>query len=539
MKKALCFAAAVLAAATVFTACSRYLKIGFNKYTRVYLPGLTYSGEGDCYSLYASDNSRFFTAGSRTYFFAPSPADVNGKVSPALMYLQKNSTKAEAVCTDPDCVHNDRVYFTKRCILCDISDYRYTAVNSGKLYFARANRENRDGGFDYCHSDGTDLSDADTETFLSQSFWSAGDEKEVPWDIIAYDLATGEYEVLYSVPAGGYLDRVVYHDGSLYFTETYYARRGNLKNTGDDADYFYFTDTDTDKEGIRRRARHFYTHLTLRREKTEYYGRLISDPSSGVTSEPANCGADLVNIRYNRKYLVGEDGCLNEKVYAVKRYDLTGKTVTDVIPELEYEPEEILPWEGRLYFRDREKLWYADASSGQAVELLNFRKNGIDPSTVSSIQLDSPTDTLWFMTEGGIGRVEIYDDRGLYLGAVPLDTYGAISAYQLTADGIYVLTGSGTVCYVRWNEVSRGIMNPIYQPADAELGAASVNVFGKYVYINLEHSDGKGLYYEYYRLKLEVFVTEHESVDADTPGAGIGKYEIEVTSETITGTRKF
>lgn len=73
MKKLLGFAAAFLAAVTILTSCSRYLKIGFNKYTRVYLPGLTYSGEGDCYSLYASDNSRFFRAGSRTYFFAPSP----------------------------------------------------------------------------------------------------------------------------------------------------------------------------------------------------------------------------------------------------------------------------------------------------------------------------------------------------------------------------------------------------------------------------------------------------------------------------------
>lgn len=68
MKKLLGFAAAFLTAATVLTSCSRYLKIGFTNIPGVYLPGLTYSGEGDCYSLYASDNSRFFRAGSRTYF---------------------------------------------------------------------------------------------------------------------------------------------------------------------------------------------------------------------------------------------------------------------------------------------------------------------------------------------------------------------------------------------------------------------------------------------------------------------------------------
>lgn len=537
MKKLLTFAAAFLTAATVLTSCSRYLKIGFNKYTRVYLPGLTYSGEGDCYSLYASDNSRFFRAGSRTYFFAPSPADVNGKVSPALVFLQKNSIKAEPVCTDPECVHNDRVNFTKRCILCDISDYRYTAVNEGKLYFARANRENRDGGFDYCHSDGTDLSEADTETFLGQSFWTSGDEREVPWEIISYDLATGEHEVIYSVPAGQYLDRAVYHDGSLYFTETYYARRANLKNTGDDADFFYFTDTDTDTEGITYPARHFYTHLTLRREKTDYYLRLINDPESGVTEEPANTGANLVNLRYNRKYYVDDDGCLNEKVYAVKRYDLKGKTLSDVIPELKYEPEELLAWEGRLYTFDRERLYFIDISSGQTVTLLDFAENGIDQTGVSSLQLDSPTDMLWFRNGGAVSRLKVYEDRGVYYGEPPLGAEGELSGYQLTADGIYVLTVPGGVYYVRWNELERGIMNRIYSPSEPDLAAASVNAAGSYVYMNIERSNGKDFYYEYYRLKLEVSVTEYESVDPDAAGAGISGYKIDVKSDRITGTR--
>lgn len=453
------------------------------------------------------------------------------------MFLQKNSIKAEPVCTDPECVHNDRVNFTKRCILCDISDYRYTAVNEGKLYFARANRENRNGGFDYCHSDGTDLSEADTETFLGQSFWTSGDEREVPWEIISYDLATGEHEVIYSVPAGQYLDRAVYHDGSLYFTETYYARRANLKNTGDDADFFYFTDTDTDTEGITYPARHFYTHLTLRREKTDYYLRLINDPESGVTEEPANTGANLVNLRYNRKYYVDDDGCLNEKVYAVKRYDLKGKTLSDVIPELKYEPEELLAWEGRLYTFDRERLYFIDISSGQTVTLLDFAENGIDQAGVSSLQLDSPTDMLWFRNGGAVSRLKVYEDRGLYYGEPPLGTMGELSGYQLTADGIYVLTVSGGVYYVRWNELERGIMNRIYSPSEPDLAAASVNAAGSYVYMNIERSNGKDFYYDYYRLKLEVSVTEYESVDPDAAGAGISGYKIEVKSDRITGTR--
>lgn len=542
MKKRLSLAVAAMTAIALLTSCARYLKIEFNKYTRVYLPGLTYSGEGDCYSMYASESSRFFTAGSRTYFFVPSPADVNGKISPALMYLPKNSTTAEPVCTDPECVHNNRVDFTKRCILCDISDYRYTAVNSGKLYFARANRENRTGGFDYCHSDGTDLSEADSGIFLEQSTWTSGDEREVPWEIIVYDLATGEYEVLYSVAAGEYLDRVVYHDGSLYFTKTYYARRDNLINTGDDADWFYFTDTETDVEMITRPARHFYTHLTLRREKTDYFLKLIADPTSGVTSEPANTGANLVNIRYNRKYLIGEDNCLYEKVYAVERYDIEEKSVTDVISDLKYEPKELLPWEGMLYSFDREKIFRIDTATGQTLTLLELADEGLEASEISSLQIDSATNMLWFVDRNRLLRLYYYEDRGVFIGEPTFmkafAAIGTLSGYQLTADGIYLLSEAGGVYYVRWNEIYRGIVNQIYIPTDPDLASASLNAYGKYVYISIENSDGKIFYYDYYRLTLDVTVSEFESVDPDTPGAGIDKYVIEVSSEPIKWTQR-
>ena len=78
----------------------------------------------------------------------------------------------------------------------------------------------------------------------------------------------------------------------------------------------------------------------------------------------------------------------------MKRYDLKGKTLSDVIPELKYEPEELLAWEGRLYTFDRERLYFIDISSGQTVTLLDFAENGIDQAGVSSLQLDSPTDML-------------------------------------------------------------------------------------------------------------------------------------------------
>ena len=78
-----------------------------------------------------------------------------------------------------------------------------------------------------------------------------------------------------------------------------------------------------------------------------------------------------------------------------------------------------------------------------------------------------------------------------------------------------------------------------YSVAEAEpdLAAASVNAAGSYVYMNIERSNGKDFYYEYYRLKLEVSVTEYESVDPDAAGAGISGYKIEVKSDRITGTR--
>ena len=125
----------------------------------------------------------------------------------------------------------------------------------------------------------------------------------------------------------------------------------------------------------------------------------------------------------------------------------------------------------------------------------------------------------------------------MYYGEPPLGAEGELSGYQLTADGIYVLTVTGGVYYVRWNELERGIMNRIYSPSEPDLAAASVNAAGSYVYMNIERSNGKDFYYDYYRLKLEVSVTEYESVDPDAAGAGISGYKIEVKSDRITGTR--
>lgn len=71
MKKAVAF---ILITVMLLTSCARYLKIDFNKYTRVYLPGLSRSGISDSYDLYASEGSRFFAPEAGLIFSIQPPS---------------------------------------------------------------------------------------------------------------------------------------------------------------------------------------------------------------------------------------------------------------------------------------------------------------------------------------------------------------------------------------------------------------------------------------------------------------------------------
>ncbi len=524
MKKAAAF---LLITVTLLTSCARYLKIEFNKYTRVYLPGLTRSGIFDSYDLYASEENRFFRAGSRTYFFDSTFIDVLGRISPALAYITKNSFEINYVCTDPGCVHNNRTGFTNRCILCDISDYRYIAFHEGKLYFARARRDDGDGGYNYDQSDGTDYSEADMETFVLQEFYSSADEHEVPWELIAYDLESGEYEILYSVPAESYLDRVIYLDGSLYFIETYYAERKNLINTGDDADWFYFTDTVSGAEGITRRARHFYTHLTFRREKTMYYAT--------QEKEPARTGGYLINIRDNRKYKIGDNKQLFEKVYALKSFDIESRTVSTVISELPTEPQELLGWDDRIFIADKEGIYFINPGGSDKVTLLRYAYEGIDFHSVSSLQLDQYSSKLYFKSGDSIHYIRVYDDRGVYSPTYVFPEN--VGAYQITSDGIYVLTLDGSVAFIRWNEVHTAKYKYVYDIALTEYPVCYFTVMDDSMYISIRRPEDPK-YYDYYKLKMEVIVTDYiDEEDPDTPGAGILDYELSTAIRKLTGGR--
>ncbi len=522
MKKAVSL---IMLLTLLLTSCSRYLKIEFNKYTRVYLPGISYSSVEDSFDIYSYSLHRYFRAGSRTYLFDESYLDANGKHPPSLAYMEKGKNTLSYVCTDPECVHNDRLNFTKRCVLCDISDYKYTAFNNGTLYFARANRDNGAGGFYYDCSDGTDLSETDTETFVLQEFWENTDEHEVPWEIISYDLESGEEFVLYSVPAESYLDRVVYLDGKLYFVETYYAERPDLINTSDDSEWFYFTSEKTGEQTEKRRARHFYTHLTFRREKTDYYTKLYSDNPNKI---PANTGGFLINIRDNRKFKLGDQKQLFEKVYDIKSLDLKTNEVKTLVSEAESEPQELLAWGGALYVADKLGIYKLELSSGSSLSLLKYESQDINYTDVSSLQFDQYANRLYFKRGNMIDFIRIYDDRGVHDMVFPFR--GITSEYQLADGGVYFLTLDGSIYFIRWNEIfNENKYKTVYDSNNGELPAESLTVIEDFAYISIL-GDEDYKYYDHYKLQLAVNITDYEEVeDLDTPGAGINDYELTVT----------
>ena len=506
----------LLALSLLLSSCARYLKIEGNRFTRIYLPGLSYSGIFDSYDLYASEQNRFFYAGSRTYFFDYAYIDLNRRISPALRYLPKDSSEMTNVCVDPACVHNDRSGFTVRCILCDLSDYRYAPFRDGTLYFARARREDGAGGFFYDQSDGRDLSEASLVDFVEQGTWASADEQEVPWELIAYDLAAGTHEVLYSVPAEEYLDLVVYLDGRLFFLQTRYAERKNLIRSGEDYEWVYFTDTDSGEEGIRRPKRHFYTELTFAQDLAEYY-RVTGAPEGGL-------GRHLVNLKYNRKYKLGDIGQLYEKVYDLMELDLKTKTVEPLLTELSSEPQELIAWDGMLYLADREGIssLRLDGGSAEPVRLLLYEKEGLDYRNIRDLQYDEIRRMLWFSCDGRLFSVLAHEDRGVFYPYMVM--YGVLDSFQLTADGIYILQIDGSLVFVRWNE----LYSSKFKYVNNSIKVSFFTVLEDCVFISVIPEEGEKNY-DFWRLKMEVEVTEQVSVsDPDVPGGGVLDYELTV-----------
>ena len=533
----------------LLSSCKRYLKIEFNQYSRVYLPGLVNVEGEDCFDLYRSETNPTFRAGKRIYFFDTVKFDWLGKVSPALAYVEKGSREVIYVCQNPACVHNNPENFTERCILCDISDCRYVACQDGMLYFARAKRENGEGGIYYNQTDGTDRSEEEAEAFLEESKFAAATEVEVPWEIIAYDLEAETYEILYSVPAESYLDSVVYLNGSLYFVETYYAERKNLILEEEDGEWYYFYNTLTDRRDIKRKKRHFYTELTLREEVMQYYQIDLSE-------EPASLWRHLVNLRDNRKYKLGEEKQLFERVYALKKLDLNTREVITEIPELSSEPQELLACETELYLADKEGIRLISEDLTEQYMLCDYADLGMDYTAVSSLQYDEYTGRLYFLAGGRVYGLVIYQDRGeVFL----LESFsGGVRSYQLTADGIYFIVGKfvseefdvngnsvienvnygGSLCFVRWNELSKNKHTVIYDADEQGVPVVSATVIGDSVYIALSADEKEKYYYSFYRFRMVTTVTDYVSVeDPDTPGAGILDYEINIVSTKLTNTR--
>ncbi len=527
----------LLFVSTLFSSCTRYLAFQFNRYTRVYLPGITANTDTDAFDLFRDRGSQAFRAGDRIYIFDTPQTTYNGRYCPNLAYVREGETELHYLCQNAACAHNDPAWFTERCILCDLSDYRSVVYLDGKIYFLRADRSDGEGGFYFDHTDGTDRSDSEMSTFVKMDYLLSGPDTEVPWELIAYDLESGEYEVLYTVPAGCYLEDIVYDNGKLFFVETYYAERKHLLYTHNDGDWFYFYNTETDLVETRR-ERWFYTALTLRAEKERYYRTLPEE------QRPASSGGHLINPRDHRKYLVGEQDQLWEKVYGLVAYDLDTREATLAIPELPSEPIELLAYNGKLYLADSQEIRsLSTADPTNSHRLFSFAEQALDGSKLSLLQYDEYGNCLYFLYEGTIYRVVLYEDRGI-ANTIPCFK-GIVTGFQATVSGIYVTAGrqsetiydstlqemveivtdySRDLYFFRWNELrdSRAVC---IVKGDSSLSFCYGTVLGDAVYAAMktihEHDT-----YSLYRIRMETEVLSYESVAPDTPGAGITDYRV-------------
>ena len=529
----------------LLSSCKQYLAFEFNRYTRVYLPGISTNSDMDAFDLYRDNGNQVFRAGDRIYIFDTPQSTYGGRHCPSLAYVTEGDTELHYLCQNAACVHNEPVWFTERCILCDLSDYRSVVYLDGKIYFLRADRSDGKGGFYFDQTDGTDYSETETLYFATMDTTLSGHDTEVPWELIAYDLESGEYEVLYTVSAGCYLEDIVYDNGKLFFVETYYAERKHLVFTHSDGDWFYFYNTKTDLVETRR-ERWFYTALTVRAEKDRYYMTLPEE------ERPAGSGGYLINPRDHRKYLVGEQDQLWEKVYGLVSYDLKMKEASLVIPELPSEPTELLAYDGRLYIADREELRSMSTSDPtDCYRLVSFAGQSWDGRELSLMQYDEYGDSLYFLCQGTIYRVVIYEDRGI-INAMPCFA-GIVTGFQATISGIYVTAGwreetvydptlqdmvtmmtdyRGSLYFFRWNELRDGREVCIIKK-DSEFFLSYGTVVGNAVYVATKEI-GEHDAYRLYRVQMKTEVLSYESADADTPGAGITEYRVLTESVPLT-----
>jgi hypothetical protein len=538
MKKllAICFMLAAL-----LCACknSQYFGYELNEKTRVYLPGgMENANIVDSFDLYQNPLQPMVAVGIKIYYFA-AVDDPYYVQSPMLACYDTTTGKAVNLCTDTDCAHYGYEY-TTRCPLCDLSDYSRLLIYNGWLYYTRAD-------YKTAVSNTGEAEYSLPPNLNRAASYQTSDEVEVLYQLMAYNLTTGETKTLYEACAENYLDSACLYDGKVYFCETHYTERSELIYERQDYDNIYFRDT-VSGELVARELDKFYYKSSERQNKIEE----IESSDRGYFSE-----VFLRDQRHNRLYKL-ENDVLWEKVYTLLQYDIDTDDLTTLVSELPAEPQEIDVFGGMLFVSDADACTRYDLNGESSTTILDYGEKLGDNITVSSLQYDQYTQNLYLLAKpitdeeqeyvgGAVYYVKLYEDGARFAPTrIAISNADLVTGYQLTSEGIYftaarsyldgadyinspssginydTVPNSGSLYYIRWPDKTDNPV-PYYTVYDAQINGMPITmptVINGTVYADAFDLNREDFYYIYTLYEIGIAVDATQQLDAnadDTP----------------------
>ena len=486
--------------------------------------------------LYQNPLQPMVAIDSKIYYFAAVDDPYNLQ-PPMLACYDAVTGEAVNLCADVTCAHYGYSYAT-RCPLCDLTDYSRLLIYDGWLYYTRAERK------------ATSENEIGAEYNMPVTGAATHDEIEVPYQLIGYNLTTGEKKVLYEVEAESYLDNACLYDGKIYFCETHYVERSNLVYERQDYDYMYFRDTVTD-EFVKRRVDDFYLKSTERQNNIES----IEASGRGYFSE-----AFLHDQRHNRSYKLEGDR-LWEKIYTLARCDTVTGELKTLVAELPADPEEICVFGGMLFVSDAGACTRYTLDGSDTTKLIDYSALETHNASVSYLQYDQYTQNLYFLAKevtedgtvaegGAIYYVKLYEDGARNAPTrLAVGDGDIVTGYQLASEGIYftavrvyaddadyvespssdiaydVTPNSGSLYYIRWPDKTSYPV-PYYTVYDAEENGLPVvmpTVIGGTIYACSDILAVPGYYqvYTLHAITMEVTLTETTVPETDEYGGEV------------------
>lgn len=408
-----------------------------NRYTQVAPKIFTAVDEPECYDFFNGyknpSNPMILNDDYVWYYYW----EGDTAVLPCLARLDIYANEAEILCKDAQCMHNTPDYKT-RCILYDVVGSPLEIQDEKYLYFARADK--------------LVYSDRQDEVKYIDEGTSYEDEIdfEYTYDIIRYELGSGEYKKLWTSDKGEAISNLVLHKGKLYFLTSRFIRKTNeIFQTSDEEYVEFLRITMFERVIVKYPSIFFYEmeHVELQKYEDGFYIYY-------------NSRSDEV-YRYPESYFsngIPEYRIINDmfayKSYEMHRYDVSSSVIRQFDDKnsssvnLSENSSSFSIIEDRIYLMSGGRFvsYDLDMTPESREIMLDCRDSESEffNMTIDDIQYDTFTDNIYMRAKHpndvGYSIVKMKtagkNRENKYIRLVDL-MKGNIEDYQLTLEGVY------------------------------------------------------------------------------------------------------